>query len=169
MVSFHSDGGDNPDTIVPEFESAAQISERDQMLLRISLVKDADARRDFELKFVAAQDEERLQHERFKLARDAYVDHQIKNNLDLQLMPGGDHRSYEQRVTDLQKKFPHTIEAQGLAEDIEEQVKSKWDRLDSALGVELDRQTNDQSKDVPEKHVDNAPKLTPVFQNAIGR
>lgn len=169
MTSFHNDDGNNPNTIIPKFESATQISERDQMLLRIGLVKDADTRRDFELRFVGAQDEERLQHERFKLARDAFVDYQIKNSLDLQLMPGGDHRSFEQRVTDLQKKFPHTIEAQGLAEDIEEQVKSKWDRIDSALDVELDRQTKDQSKDVPNKRLDNVPELTPTFRKAIGR
>jgi len=101
MTYFHNDDGNNPNTIIPKFESARQISERDQMLLRIGLVKDHELRRDFELKFVAAQDEERVQHERFKLARDAYVDRQIKNNLDLQPMPGGDHRSYEQRVIDL--------------------------------------------------------------------
>ena len=86
MGSFASEGeGDNQNSIVPKFDSATQISDRDKVEFRISLIRDEDVRREHELALVCARDDIKDVDQRYALAEARFVDQNLKHDPSLTL------------------------------------------------------------------------------------
>ncbi|WP_300029250.1 hypothetical protein [uncultured Roseobacter sp.] len=169
MSSFSSSGGgDDPRSIVPKFDSATQISDRDKLDFRISLIRDEDVRRELELALIAARGDLRKIDQEYFLAESGYVDERLKPDHTLTLDLGGTPASYEDRVNQLKRQFTTSEEAIVLHNrraDIADQHLAAMDKAVTDVLKSQDRSTEKPIIDLDKhKSRDQAPDISAAFR-----
>ncbi|WP_299500485.1 hypothetical protein [uncultured Roseobacter sp.] len=167
--SFYG-GGDDPGSIVPKFDSATQISDRDKLEFRISMIRDEEVRREQELALIMARGELRKIDREYFLAEIGYVDEHLKPDQTLTLDLGGKEASYEERVEQLKQWFTVTDEAKVLnnrrAEIADHHVAEMNQSVEQILTAQ-DRSTEKPIIDVDKHKIRNqAPDLSAAFRRA---
>lgn len=168
MGSFASVGDrDNPNIIVPKFDSAAQISDRDKVEFRISLIRDEGVRREQELALVAARDDIKDLSQRYALKEAKFIDKNLKHDPSLTPSLGGSSPSYEERIENLKLQYANSEEALAFEQERAQLADRHLADLDRTVGDILKQQDHDAVKPVidTEKHraQENAPELKAEF------
>ncbi|WP_299962295.1 hypothetical protein [uncultured Roseobacter sp.] len=169
MSSFSSDGGGNdPGSIVPKFDSATQISDRDKLEFRVSMIRDEEVRRGQEVALVTARGELKKIDQKYFLAESGFVDKHLKPDQTLTLDLGGTPASYEDRVNQLKRQFTTSQEAIILQDRRAEVADQHLAAMDKAVKEILNSQDRSTEKPIIDldkhKSRDQAPDISAAFR-----
>ncbi|MEM8625370.1 MAG: hypothetical protein AAGG47_17860 [Pseudomonadota bacterium] len=147
MMSFSNEVGDqNGSFIVQPFADAQQFCDREALRQRIERLADADARKTCHIRLAYAEEHTHLSEELYRVERDKYVAEKLKQAPALELRPGGEPPTYQQRVEQLRAEYAQTQEGQALQAFVQERERTLWEGLTRTLErfeghphIELDR------------------------------
>lgn len=148
MSSFFSEiGSGNQSSILPKFDSAAQISQREALILRTQALNDAAARQRCGDRLDWTERQTRLMATRLARAETAYIDQHLRPGPVMQPGPGAQTRSYEARVQELRAAFAATPDAKARCAQAEARTRALW----LALERRIDRAERAQPE--PSRHL----------------
>lgn len=170
MGSFASKGDeDSQNTIVTKFDSATQISDRDKVEFRISLIRDEDVRRDHELALVSARDDIKDVDQRYALAEARFIDQHLKHDPSLKLSLGGTELSYEGRVAQLKENYSQSEEASAFDQERAKLADRHLADLDRSINEILKQQDRDTVKPVIDTEKHHARQKAPDLKAEFNR
>ena len=156
-------------TIVPAFDSATQISEREALRHRIERIADIDARRVCNQQLAYADEHISVARRSYWQAEQSYVDKKLKLDPVFELTLGSGERTYDERVAALRNEYARTPDGYMRSQRAEERRQRLWDNLVQTVAREEEKTRDPElSRDQFMKDRSREP-LKRTYRRSIGR
>jgi len=156
--------------IVPEFDSAQQISMKDDLRMRIDLVADSQIRAGLERDFQRCERRDQLLGVVLQRSESHYIAEHLKPDAQLDFTPVGFERSYADELRRVKTAYDTRPETYVLKERATARSREGWRTLKHAAGKIVERQQDTRlSKGAFSKMRSNRSKVSRSFQRAVGR
>lgn len=156
--------------IVPEFDSARQISREDDLQMRIGLIGDREERAQFEDAYRKCERREEMVQRVLVYAENAYINRHLTPEQNFQPSPFGDLSTYEQQVRQRREEFHARPETQAFKDRADLKCEREWQKLESHVRLRVDHQQEPHlSKEAFSNIRSNRAQVSRCFQRAVGR
>ena len=146
-----------------------QISELEEFRHQISMLKNKEDRRACEARLAYAEEHIPLATGHLKYAEKKYVEKHLAPKHVLELTPGWDERSYEDRAAQLRAEFPSSSEGLLAAQRVEENQANIWRMATDRLAQALEDQARAPMTKQEFMERRTAQQLSRTFQRSVDR
>lgn len=156
--------------IVPEFDSARQISLQDELRMRIELVADPAARAELERGYQRCERRDQLLGAVLQRSEARYIAEHLTPNAQLDFTPVGFERSYADELRRVKTAYHERPETDLLKERATARSRDGWRTLNHAAREMVERQQDTRlSKEAFSNMRSNRGEVSRSFQRAVGR